>query len=350
MGNHNIDVLIVCNDIGGANAIYPVFQSIKDKVKVKLVCTGDAIKVFNSFKKYFVEDHKFNSVNLILKELTPSILFTGTSEYSNQERLFWYESKRLNIKTIAIIDSWTNIKERFIYFPVENNGEKLVQPDIIIIPDDNLREQIDNEGWCVSDLKVCGQPHLEKSSSFFEKKRNIKKVENSSLMFISEPVIEKRNIRPIGYDQFSVASQLVNQLLGGIVTKIIIKPHPKENIDNWQKWKNSWPKEIKKNLVISDLTIKELILNSEFIVGMASMALIEAAMSGSISIAIQPHRKYIPNIFVDNCDQIKLLIQTDNLSKNFEEIKDKFISSSSIQKSLFFSSTKRTSELILKYI
>jgi hypothetical protein len=348
--NLAIDIIIICNDLGGANVIYPIFELLRAKLKIKVICSDISKKVFKHFDGIISINESLFSTSLILNQLKPKLLLTGTSEYSNLERYFWKTAKDLNITTIAIIDSWTNMKERFTYFSIDKNDEKFQQPDIICLPDNSIKEQIIREGWCTSDLRVCGQAYLEKEISFLTQLRNEKNIAIGELVFISEPVIEKRNIRSIGYSQFSVANQLVEQLLGQMITRIVIKPHPKENKDNWHKWKKSWPKEVQKHIVISDSETEDLMSSSEFIVGMASMSLIVAALSGAITIALQPHRKYIPNIFVDKCDQINLLTHTENLSKDFEELKDKDIVPFNMYNSPFYNSIGRTSELILKYV
>ena len=118
ISTEKVDILIVCCDIGGAKAIYPVFKLLKKKFNIKIICTVYSKEVFRGFSnKIILElDHSTDYLSRILYNINPKLLFTGTSEFSNLERLSWKVSREMGIVSVAIIDSWTNPKDRFKYY------------------------------------------------------------------------------------------------------------------------------------------------------------------------------------------------------------------------------------------
>ena len=85
MPSEKVDIVIVCCDIGGAKAVYPVFKRLKNKLNIKIICTVYSQEIFRGCcNKIILEvDQTLDSISRILYNYNPKLLFTGTSEFSN---------------------------------------------------------------------------------------------------------------------------------------------------------------------------------------------------------------------------------------------------------------------------
>lgn len=337
--SEQVDIIIACYDIGGAKSIFPVYEMLANNYSNIVICSEVSKSVFDNPDFIFDNSESYSDLSLIIRRFHPKIILTGTSEFSNLERFCWNIAKDLRIQSIALIDSWTNIAQRFFYYSNEALKDKFSCPDLILVPDRYVKDYLIKEDWCRSKISICGQPHLEKNIELLSKLRMKKKSKKGVFLYLSEPVIEKREQLSIGYTQFSVADKLIKELSNYHIKQIIIKPHPKEDIDNWNNWKEKLPFNIKKKIKIASDEIEKLADSCECVIGMASMALLEFGLSGFPTIAFQPNRNYIPNIMIDKCEQIKLVIKDEDFikilnlySKNdinkFDDTKSPFLNSS----------------------
>src|SRR5574344_1028646 len=128
-------IMFYANDPGGANAIKPLLNPLEGENDIFIYGNNSALKILPNCKEY----------NKNMKKIMPDIVITGTSANEFTEKIIWEESKKLDIKTIAILDHWCNYGVRFSKYGL-NEIEKFDKkcdflPDYIIVMD-NFAKQI----------------------------------------------------------------------------------------------------------------------------------------------------------------------------------------------------------------
>ena len=112
---------VVCNDAGAANLIVNWLDGYKHNV---FPCMeGPAKKIWNS---------KFPNSKLLALDVAlekSRVLLSGTGWSSNLEHNARVQANMSKMTNIAVIDHWTNYKERFI------RNTKEVLPDSILVSD-----------------------------------------------------------------------------------------------------------------------------------------------------------------------------------------------------------------------
>ena len=102
----NKTILITSNDSGGGNILLPIIDKLKKNNTLILYPTGPTRNLWDNFIHLYIQKKQIN-FNLI------DLIITGTSHFSNTERNIWAHSQKKKIKSIAVIDNWLNIEERF---------------------------------------------------------------------------------------------------------------------------------------------------------------------------------------------------------------------------------------------
>lgn len=284
MKPHKAKIVFAAHDIGGANMLVPIIPVCREAGDEIICCArGPACDAWGQSEH--IEASESNIARL-LDNFNPQLVVTGTSLFASFERLFWKHARSRGIVTLAVVDAWINIRERFL------SDGKLLQPDVICVIDDQLKQKLIAQSWCTSYVEYIGHPHLECFVQRIKEQRT-KRIEtkNHSIVFISEPIAEHYGRNKVGYDQYSVVELLSQALCELKIKRLIIKPHPSENLDTWQTLLDEMEYTAKLDLVITQETIQKLLVDADLVLGMASMVLIEAVMSQIPVLAIQPGRR-----------------------------------------------------------
>ena len=237
-----------------------------------------------------------------LERQSPDLLVTATG-FADFEPSLWRLGRRLGIRSVAAIESWTNLRRRF-----PEDGGDLNQPDVLCVVDEWMRDRLLEEEWCRARLHVIGQPHLEALVGRLAKRR-VKRVSGDipMLVFFSETLRQDFPGDGPGYDQYSVGEKLVAALAGLGPLSLIIQPHPREDREVWKGWlaERDIPPGI--SVRIGGDSTESLLVACDGAIGMTTMVLVEAALLGVPVLSLQPGRKKIVNPVLDDLEGVRVV-------------------------------------------
>lgn len=293
-------IMFFAHDPGGANAIAPLIEPLKQEHEVYVFAKGPALnKLPNSIE---IKEDSLIFIN-------PDFLITGTSANDKIEKLLWQESKNLNIKSLAILDHWLNYGIRFSEYGLKEIGkfDKICKflPDYIVVMDEFAKQEMINDGVPQDIIYSFGNPHFENLINQSKNVKNIRsnfaKEDEFLIVFASEPYTEDYG----NGSEKRVLDNLVDITKDKNV-KIVVKLHPKEKFSKYEEFTNV--------ILDKDIPPIEIIMASDLIVSMTSMFLIEAMILGKNILSYQPDEvnsdkfiliknKILP--FVNNKDNFK---------------------------------------------
>tara|TARA_B110000114_G_scaffold176208_1_gene206602 strand:- start:16479 stop:17462 length:984 start_codon:yes stop_codon:yes gene_type:complete len=289
-------ILFVFSEIGSANFLIPVIKSIKSEYLC--VCTKPI--------QEFIKNHSIVSYlddkNIDFSKIVTIIC--GTSLNNKLESKYLSISKKKKIKSISIVDHWTNFNYRFKF------NKTSLYPDFIFVNDIYALKYACDSGISKDKIVITGNPHLEKLSNkqlkpiaISDWKSCLESKNQIIVTFISESYkddfpVDSESYE--GFDEFDVLNDLIR-----ICEKekyfLVIRNHPSESKSKYLSFEN---KNIKVDI---DSSFDTIISNSNFIVGMGSMFLIEASFFRNDIISYRPNEK-IP--FIGNDINMTKLITT----------------------------------------
>lgn len=311
-------ILATNHDPAGALAIAPVIKRLKQegRVEVVVIGTGYSKDIFSSQGIYFKDDlcyGKFSDVpdlsNKILEIEKPDLLLIGTSRVRSLEKELTVLGRKKGIKSLAVLDYWSNYWQRFS--DIETNKRFEYLPDIIAVMDDLAKKEMVSEGFPPEIIKATGNPHfddIKNSKHMFtdDRLRTIRKnlsinKNQTVITFVSETNAQDYGTSPekkgvigeyLGYTEADSLKGLINAMISiGKQKKdryftVIVKLHPRE------KRTPFYPNYLPENLafkVIKKYDPREVIMISELVVGMASALIFEAGIMGKPVISFQPN-------------------------------------------------------------
>lgn len=354
-------LFIATQDPGGALALLPVIKYIKsdkrfESFNLKIFVGEYSYNLFKEKKIRFTKAGEFSQKDLIMhfRKFNPNLVLTSTSSGFSIEKKILRIAKKFGIKTISMIDFWSNYWLRFIRKGEKKSLEYL--PDNIVVIDGFMREEMKNLGFPKKRLKVLGSPHF----GTFKTKSSPKNKKIAQILFISQPLRKiytgKNNL---GYDEFSVLKDIID-IIGKVKENnkkihLVIRLHPK---DNKNKYKGIIKSQLNSGIRIkvdSQGNLDSLIAKSDLILGMSSMVLFRASFSKNPVISYQPGLKnHEKDSLISN--RLKLSKLSTNKSQLKERIfrvlfkkqkpKNDFLKRKFIKKYLKSNSTKNVVNLI----
>lgn len=297
-----MNVLFFAHDPGGANAIAPIIEHFENPW---VFGGGYALNILPGVSKLPPN---------ALEILKPDFLLTGTSALDFTERELWKEAASLSIPSMAILDSWVNYGVRFSRYGVRDvslfDGACEYLPDYICVMDEFAKSEMMNDGVPGDRIVTLGNPHFESVAKAAKQQlSNIEKTRGGKrfVLFASEPFyghktgVEETALR----DLIEVVKPYENYM-------VRIRKHPKESQEKFDKFLGLRV-EIDDN--IDSLTS---ISQSEVIVSVSSMVLLEALFFGKMVISYQPKTYGGRNDFFLTRNNTLPFIQT------FNELSDVF--------------------------
>lgn len=294
-------LLFVAHDLGGARVLVPVIEHYRAaRGRVAVFARGPAREVLKD-EGYGTgaEIGKQDSEDIaeVFASVQPDAVVTGTSERATLERDAWETARARNIRSIALLDASINLDKRF--------GKS--RPDAIGVVDEAARLELEELTGGSTRIEVVGQPHLEWIAALVG--RDSKPgVPGRRFVYFSEPIVEAPgNRHPVGYDQFSVAERVLASLDGCESLQLQIKPHPNEAPQRWHDWRARVDLPEGLSLEITTCDAFSLMRSADGVLGLGSMALLEAVLVGLPVLALQPGRTYCPNPRLDSDPAITLV-------------------------------------------
>ncbi len=288
-----IKILIYGCDVGGANALGEVIEALlknysSHKMQLQVFSKGLGYKIW---KKRGFPIKKLPKESKIEKAVEwADIVFTATSYPADTEISLWRTARGLRKPTVALLDFWSNYIERF----TDPSNGKVLWPDKILVMDEMAKKGLIKCNAPAECIEITGQPFLERRIKDFSSGRISGETGSKGLniMFISQPLHKMPSARECGYDEFKVLDcikEALNSLveINGFRPNLIIRTHPRES-----------NRDLKVYLDFSDIKFKwsfdkennpdKTIAKCQFILGMSSMLLIEAALANKSVVSIQP--------------------------------------------------------------
>ncbi|MDD4979788.1 MAG: hypothetical protein PHC54_00750 [Candidatus Omnitrophica bacterium] len=296
-------LLFCATDVGGARNLSPLLLYIQNKGFIPLLATSEEmLTLFDTRGIKVIESKDINSeaaaVNL-LKEISPIAIVCGTTRYHSPERLLIIAARKLGIRSIVILDEWFNYYFRF----QKEDGELSYLPDIICCQDEKARNEAAAEGIPLDRLFITGNPSLSIFTFDAEKFLTTPPAPPDFIQDKPKPIIAfLHETHSVDYSSSPGESGLLGQFIGytehtvrqdifdalrkiGKSCTVIEKLHPSyqrgelaplgDGVVGW--------------LTILKADLLSLLWHSDLVVGMRSMALLEAAILGCLVVSYQPH-------------------------------------------------------------
>jgi len=301
--------LLAAHDPGGANVLMPLANRLSEQHSVLLFPGGPAIDIWKSLNSGpNLKTADGMEIDEILMDALPDLIVTGTSLVSDFERLIWRLARQSGRRTTAVLDASMNLERRFL----SDIDEESNLPDAICANDPKAGQQLSSAKWCTARIHVTGQAYLEATIRNTQEIRSGRVCRPRPLMvFFSEPIAtDHTGEQNPGYDQFSVAT-LLSKIIGdwGPVD-VQIQPHPREDKKIWLQWlENIRPPE-NASFSIATASTDELLTQADGIMGMTSMVLLQAALSGIPTASFQPDRRLSLNQKLDETTEIIMATKT----------------------------------------
>lgn len=233
----------------------------------------------------------------VIEMIKPKAVICGTTRHPSPDREFLYYARLFNVRSVAVLDEWYLYRCRFYS---DSEIQSMNFPDVIALPDGRALCEAINEGLPSDRCHATGSPSLSRLWELGEMWRKhpppVPSVvgEGITLTFISETHAEDYGRTPgdsglmgdyIGYTELTVRDSILD-VLAGLDKKItfIEKKHPaaKDVLP---------PGNIPANVdyrVAGDVDTWELCVHSDLVIGMRSMALLEAHLLGCTVVSYQP--------------------------------------------------------------
>jgi len=279
-------ILFVAHDVGGGNLLATLAKQLRCKSHaLNFVASGPSLNLWRELGLNPTKIHRSASdrliVGILLRE-KPELIVTGTSIGSRLEKKFWHLARVLNVPTIAMIDGWVKIADRF----AEKRTAIGILPNRFGVVDRSTGQELRKiRTISPNSVDVIGHPYLQEIVERLRTVRSTNKTEGPlTITFFSTPLVSDE--ADWGLAAFrSVADELRRHA----PLRVLIKPHPREQLAPWKNW-------ITENLPsYSGLTIsvehgrssESLLQTTDVAIGLPTSVMIEAALSGIPSLVIR---------------------------------------------------------------
>ncbi len=326
--------IFLAHDIGGAELLVAYKESRFPNDSFLFICDGPAAELFSNKNIPILRIASEEGFPVTFKEIVEDFrpheayCSTGLTKY---ETVAIRELVKHGIKTTALVEHWTNYRERFGY-PAADWKENL--PDRILFFDEHAIEIAEKNGFPKDRIFIEDNPLVEERKLIFNGRR--RKSKNSGEPFvilylsdlIADSALQKHNdIQAYGFTEITVFDDLIDAIegCGHSDIEIVIRCHPAEESGKFDDY-------VAGNVAISsDKDLLEDIANADICVGSFTSALVTACHMGTVSCSYMPNANHdnllegmdishLPGIHVfDNVKALRLFIKGQlNLSEQIE--------------------------------
>ncbi len=262
--------IFLAHDPGGADVIWPVFDrfpvSLEEKQFWAIGPAGERHKEYQKEKT-----HVLDNLTQMLRENKIQLLVTGTSWGDHTECYCIKACHEHGVKTISILDYWSNYANRFKV----DSGE-YIWPDAYLVMDELAREEAIADGVPERLLHITGHPGLDRYAQQRDLMRHDKRTRLGNVLFLSQPLFTLYGMS-LGYNEYTVTDDL-KEMCEKLKLKLSIKFHPKDTQDFCDKYGD----------LKIDGDLDDLMVQFDCVVGMSTMGLLHAVLLGVPVISYQP--------------------------------------------------------------
>lgn len=295
-------LLIITRQAGAVEAFAPVVKHLRHIQWDCDIIAFDKSKIIwehlniHPFSEEFENDREIADYNLLL---------TDTSEEVAETAFFWDIAKKNNILSIAYVDSWVNYAERFT---VRRKFDKT--PDYIGLIDHLMYQRMEKSGAPVEKLVVLGYSRFEtvlhRYMEFFQSAPLKKSPQIIFFTNVTGPQIPNTDG---GYHTKEVVEFVLQEFLKRKSSfpeiNMIIKPHPRENADDYTNLIQSY--QLQDFVMVSDEDPYKLMSRADAVFGLNTILLVDSSELGIPTYSFQPERNVKKN---DITDRKNINVQT----------------------------------------
>lgn len=307
-----MNLLVAAHDTGAANALAPVVIELcrRPGVAVTVLASGPALPVFaragleaHAIARLQDSEALSRVLQRWLRNAGAEGVVLGTGWGETLDKAVLRAADALGIPSCGVVDSWIYFKER--YWDATTGGLRL--PTRIAVVDDEARRQAEAAGIPPDTVVVTGQPYLE---AFAQQMRQPELLEAARrlrhewlgeemgfgqrlILFASEAYAEHWGPgSPYyrGYTEVEALEGLVEAVeccerVAARPWTVVVKLHSRQSGTPARLG----PRAVRRGLrVVADQAPWPCLLAADAVVGMTSMALIEASIAGAPTISFQP--------------------------------------------------------------
>ncbi len=293
-------LLLCATDAGGARNLSALCGRAKDQwSEVHIVTRRALAPLFADSGITLIEDLA-GGIEPFLRELRPGAVICGTTRYDSPDREAIALARRDRIPCVAVVDEWYN---HLMRFSAGDDAKSHLFPDAIAVPDEFARREAIAEGIPQEVCHATGSPSLAMIAGMGGAWRKsppavpepVDRAAGATVVtFLSETHSSDYGRVPgesgplgpfIGYTEQSVCRSIL-EALGSLPGKFVFvyRPHPAES-DCPEM--SALPENIEFRLA-PDVPLHPLCYHSDVVIGMRSMAILEAALIGCRAASFQP--------------------------------------------------------------
>lgn len=298
-----IRVLAVASEIGSSKAIAPVLQSlIRRGARVKVYLANAALRFAEQLGIARDIDirpiSQIQSLDRVTEDFRAHAVLVGTTAVDSLERRLTVYARQSNILSVAVVDERYGYRRRFS----DNRGAVYCLPDGVALMDDECYRDALREGLPGPRLRVTGSPllsHLAYHAPALLKYQggpgNMIGSSWGQVLFVSETIARDNGSSPrhrgrlgdfLGFTEETIRRDILSSLQEvGRPALLIEKLHPSDDRSPEQGWIEGqlfWKR-------VKEDDLWSLVLQSDVVIGMRSMALLEAALLGRRVASYQPN-------------------------------------------------------------
>ena len=307
-----MNLLIAAHDTGAANALSPVITELRGRsgMTVTVVAGGPAERVFGRMGIQFQpvvwpsEPTADSDRHLrdLLRETAPKGILLGTGWGDTLDKAILRLATERCIPSCSFVDTWIYFKERFW----DSKNRSLRLPTRLAVVDEEALQQARIVGISPDTVVVTGQPYLEALAQQMQRPDLLQQAQRLRQIWLGDLGSERRLIlfaseayadfwgpgSPYyrGYTEEDALEGLVEAVevcerATGLSLSIVVKLHPCQSGAPARLGAGAIRRGVR---VIAEEPIWPCLLAADTVVGMTSMALIEASIAGKPVVSFQP--------------------------------------------------------------
>lgn len=306
-------ILAFSADPGGAQCLVPVIRELEKVFPVVTLSKGEGLDSFRAAGCPAVALRSDDGLYLdrLVEEVScdgpavspPVLVLTSASSLPDvdmTEQRLWRWADERGIASLAVLDQWQNIMRRFSSPHVSDRPP--ARPTRIAVMDELVRKEMLAGGFTADQVVVTGQPYLEWSLQHSRAKqldcrpqvRRKMIVESNErvICFVSEPLARFYGREMLGFDEFSILTEVVASLRASCKTVqpvcLWIKLHPKDRYEDFGRWQGGQVcPGFRLRVIQKEIGPEETLWGSDLVIGMCSLLLVQAALIGRPVISAQ---------------------------------------------------------------
>jgi len=291
-------LLFCATDAGGARNLAPVAALAGSRASVLASDVTAPIFAESAVASRTVQIGDAASASALLAAERPQALVCGTSRFVGAERRLIAAARARGVPSVVVLDEWFDYRMRF----ADEAGTLTFVSDLICCPDQMALDEAAADGLPASRLLVTGSPSLSALSdricafaSAPPMSPDCWHVDGAGLriLFVSETHLADYGSGPdrpgplgawLGYTERDVRAALARAIVSsGLRCTVIEKLHPSAtDIPAPPAGASAWH-------AVANTPLWPLLWHADVVVGMKSMALLEAALMGHRPLSFQPN-------------------------------------------------------------